>query len=1103
MKSVVFSIIGKSKRSTKNKIISILNNYAINIDCDNSLWCAKISMDGIEQVKNKLSMLVTKNISVICMDGDNIIFRVGKKQKSPMFDYDVKDVMNYFDVLQFICVLASAFHDLGKFNDFFQSKLKNPKPLADPFRHEYVSCKIIEALVNLNHKWYNDFLLNRISISSVEHYFQSQFDNNTIHMIHTENFSVVEKLICYLILSHHRLPTPNITLTTDISNYLNFDNAIQELSKDDFGYNNTNVSSDLKERQEECFVFSRGISLIHTDAIDKEFSRDLITRISKQLNNFNEVKNKLTKLIENPQNIHLLVHIARNVLMLADHKFSSTSSINIDTERNMSICYANTKEQFSEDKNKYIKVYNQTLIEHLYGVSKTAEEILQWIPFFKDKMPYITNKYIQEKTDETSQYYWQQKACNVIKKERANNKVFFICNMASTGKGKTIANAKMMNAISNRLRYNLCVGLTTLVEQTTKSYKQIGFNEENLCMCIGADEKEELHKIFCSDDFNKSEYDLDSISLSNDLLYKQNYMEEEYNQYINEKYFDVLFGKTKNTNKYSNFLWKPILVCTIDFLMNITQTIKGGKHLLPSYRLMSSDLIIDEIDDFSIVDLRAILSLAYMTGMYGKNLIISSATISPYLAECFQIAHLSGLNSYNTMFSIDYKVQQCVICDENNAVAVHTNNFNVRLKSFMKKRITFLKSQPIKRKGKVALIPNVTSNADNNIFMFNNTIKDSIVELHSNNHLIDTTTNKKVSIGCVRVNNVNPCVNVTKFLTTQSDDTHDIFVMAYHSRQILLVREVQEDYLQSVLNRKGQTIEGTFDFSLDKRYTEMYNDIKNSQKDNVIFVLVATAVEEVGRDHDFDWCVIEPSSLRSVVQMCGRVHRHREQLNDIAHENVHILQYNTNFLSNSNNKPCFVCPGIESSDNNIVLSSKNAVDLFEQDFLDNISSIQCIDTYKISKDNFNTKFHLAEQWLYKTLLQECNSNTYGYSFYAYSNTYSYLTGMHQSINKFRKQKYEEHDVIINEEYDFFFIDTKDKNKIKSYTATQFNKIHPYYPNLWFKKDYKKYLLDVVQKNSILTIEECAMKYGGISFIPSKNSSKTYFYDDDMGIYHTK
>lgn len=98
--------------------------------------------------------------------------------------------------------------------------------------------------------------------------------------------------------------------------------------------------------------------------------------------------------------------------------------------------------------------------------------------------------------------------------------------------------------------------------------------------------------------------------------------------------------------------------------------------------------------------------------------------------------------------------------------------------------------------------------------MFNNTIKDSIVELHSNNHLIDTTTNKKVSIGCVRVNNVNPCVNVTKFLTTQSDDTHDIFVMAYHSRQILLVREVQEDYLQSVLNRKGQTIEGTFDFFL-------------------------------------------------------------------------------------------------------------------------------------------------------------------------------------------------------------------------------------------------------------------------------------------------
>jgi CRISPR-associated helicase cas3 len=1102
MKSVIFSIVGKSKKTTRKKITSILNDYAINIDCANSLWCAKISMSGIEQVKNKLSMLPLKNISIVCMNGDNIIFRVGKKKKTPIFDYDVKDVINYFDVLQFICVLASAFHDLGKFNNFFQSKLKKSTPSADPFRHEYVSCKIIEALVNLNPKWYNDFLLNKTSTSDIESYFKSQFDNNTIHRIHTEKFSIVEKLICYLILSHHRLPTPNITLITDISSYLNFDNAIQELSKDDLGYNNTNVSFDLKERQKECFLFSRGISLIHVDAIDKEFSRNLITRISQQLNNFNEVKNKLTKLIENPQNIHLLLHIARNVLMLADHKFSSTSSININTERNMSICYANTKEQFSENKNKYIKVYNQTLIEHLYGVSKTAEEILQWIPFFKDKMPYTTNKYIQETTDNAS-YYWQQKVCNVIKNERANDKVFFVCNVASTGKGKTVANAKMMNAISNRLRYNLCVGLTTLVEQTTKSYKQIGFNEENLCMCIGADEKEDLHKIFDSDDFNKSEYDLDSISSSSDLLYKQNYMEEEYNQYINEKYFDVLFGKTKNTNKYSNFLWKPILVCTIDFLMNITQVIKGSKHLLPSYRLMSSDLVIDEIDDFSIVDLRAILSLAYMTGMYGKNLIISSATISPYLAKCFQRAHLLGLNSYNLMFGSNYKNQQCIICDENNAVSASSNNFDEKIVSFMKKRITFLKSQPIRRKWKIALIPNVTSNADANIFMFNHTIKDSIVELHNDNHLIDKTTNKKVSIGCVRINNVNPCVAVTKFLTTQSDDKHDVFVMAYHSRQILLVREVQEDYLQSVLNRKGQPIEGVFDFSLDKRYETMYTEIKNSKKENVVFVLVATAVEEVGRDHDFDWCVIEPSSLRSVVQMCGRVHRHREQTQDITHNNVHILQYNVNFLSKPNNKLCFVCPCVESPDNNIVLSSKNAIDLFEQEFLDNISSIQCIDTYKISEDNVTTKFHLEEQWLYKTLLQECDNNSYAYSFYAYSNTYSYLTGMHQSINKFRKQKYEEHDVIINEDYNFFFIDTKDKNKIKSYTATQFNKTRPCYPNLWVKKDYKKYLLDTIQKSGILTIEECAMKYGGISFIPSKNSNRTYFYDDDMGIYYTK
>ena len=34
-------------------------------------------------------------------------------------------------------------------------------------------------------------------------------------------------------------------------------------------------------------------------------------------------------------------------------------------------------------------------------------------------------------------------------------------------------------------------------------------------------------------------------------------------------------------------------------------------------------------------------------------------------------------------------------------------------------------------------------------------------------------------------------------------------------------------------------------------------------------------MEEVGRDHDFDWAIIDASSVQSIVQTAGRVNRHR------------------------------------------------------------------------------------------------------------------------------------------------------------------------------------------------------------------------------------
>jgi len=1104
MKEVTISIIGKPKKRIKNNIIKILNNYAINYDCDNTIWIAKIGIVGIEQLKEQLSKFVNKNIAVVCLQGTKEIFRIGKKKTKFKFDYKSEQVFNHYNELKTLCSLSAILHDIGKSNDYFQWKLQQFTPLKDPFRHEYISCKIIEFLCKdripkkvktendeIIYKYVfdkNDYvcLLNgSLNINELEIYFEKQINSfrGEIHFINTEKMTSVEKLICYLIISHHRLPFNE----NDIPNepLCNLDSAIQYLTRDNMGYNECNSFKELEDRQIECFKFSHGISLYNNESINNDVCKNLQSNFYKLITNIND--ESFDSIANDIEIMHSLMFLARNVLMLADHKFSSTESKYIHTEYNENIVYANTKQIYSEQLNKKVDMFNQSLHEHLNGVYVSTVENLNLIYFVCTKMPKTTNKKIEKNIKKDSQYYWQQNVYNVINKNKTEDSIFFVCNVASTGKGKTNANVKIMNAINKKMRYNLCVGLTTLVEQTFKSYKKLEFENEDIAICIGADEKEELHNLL--------EHNQD------DLMDVQTFLEEDLNQEINEKYFDVMFSKGKNYKKYTNFLWKPILVSTIDYLMKITQTKKGGKHLLPSFRLMSSDVIIDEIDDFSITDIRAILALAFMTGVCGKNLVISSATISQNLALSFKLAHEHGLASYNKVFTYKDKVQRCVVCDEDNAIICNSNEFVKKLSSFMKRRVTFLNKQPIKAKAKIVDID--TKNVKNNINSLKQTIINSVYTLHENNHVIDKDTQKNVSIGCIRIANVNPCVDITKFMTTQSNDDCDIFVMAYHSRQILLVREVQESFLQRVLNRKGHPLDGEFNFDIEQ-YKEMYQDIKNSTKKNIIFILVATSVEEVDRDHDFDWCIIEPSSLRSVVQMAGRVHRHRSRKTDIKQFNINILQYNINYLNHPQYEQCFVAPGIESKGNGITMQTKDAYDLFDKKFLNNINSSYCIRKFNLD-DSYNTKFHLAEQKIYSNLFNGFSIIDNPMEFGAYEQTFLFLSGIQQNLNKFRKKEYITEDIILTSNGDFVFIDFKDKKKIKEYTVPQIDKTPVCYSNLWMKKNYDKYLLDISTDYPHMQVEDIALKYGGISIIPptGKNVTKrSYFYDDDMGCYYT-
>jgi len=328
--------------------------------------------------------------------------------------------------------------------------------------------------------------------------------------------------------------------------------------------------------------------------------------------------------------------------------------------------------------------------------------------------------------------------------------------------------------------------------------------------------------------------------------------------------------------------------------MGATETVRGGRYILPSLRLMSSDLVIDEVDDFTGEDLVAIGRLIHLAGMLGRKVMISSATIPPDLALGYFTAYQKGWalfaasRQHNSQVAAgwtdEFKTELVTISQGENDVS----HYQAGHENFVAKRISKLKQEPVKRRAEILTLPekNDTDSADN---LFFSTVQKGVLNKHQQHFTRDDKTGCQVSFGVVRCANIKPCIDLTEYLLAADwpQDT-EVRVMAYHSQQVLLLRHAQEKHLDKVLKRKypvNDPKDGAF------YQSDIRQHLDTCGTKNLIFILVATPVEEVGRDHDFDWAVVEPSSYRSIIQLAGRVRRHRDALESEL-PNMALLQYN-------------------------------------------------------------------------------------------------------------------------------------------------------------------------------------------------------------------
>src|SRR5262249_30318085 len=68
----------------------------------------------------------------------------------------------------------------------------------------------------------------------------------------------------------------------------------------------------------------------------------------------------------------------------------------------------------------------------------------------------------------------------------------------------------------------------------------------------------------------------------------------------------------------------PLLVTTIDHRMSAADQ-RRTSYVVAALRLLTADLVIDEIDVFSEADLVAIGRLVHLAGVFGRNVLLASA----------------------------------------------------------------------------------------------------------------------------------------------------------------------------------------------------------------------------------------------------------------------------------------------------------------------------------------------------------------------------------------------------------------------------------------------------------------------------------------------
>ena len=762
--------------------------------------------------------------------------------------------------LRAAAVLAGLCHDLGKADPSFQRMLREEPVAGTPVRHEQWSAWLMHQMIKTG---------GRLSAEDWTHFWQNPEQAMPQPPVTPYGWAM------WAVMTHHRLPE--------------YDKA-----------HNTWVPLWQKESGRW-----RGAAPEQTTPMDNAAWKAAFQRATAELG----AEVFQTPQPSTPTEAAMVAAWAdiRQALMLADHTVSARNLTleerNFGNHPDWEGLFANSQPQPGPyPPEKTSRTESHPLMPHLLAVGGEAGRMMDRLRSFstRKKLPGVRDKtwMDEKKLSGNPRFSWQDQLQEVLKKHAGVMGVFGVI-AADTGAGKTMGAAKGLSALTNQdmpRRWNLLLGLRTLTEQSGRAYRSgLNLEEDEVAVVMG--------QSYVDPTGNPGAFG--------------NQEPAEWTVWAEQKktlHEDFGLGVVTQNKTGQVLLSAPVLVATIDQIMKAADP-RRTFHELAQLRLRVSDTILDEIDSYSPADWPALARLCRWIGILGGRLFVVSATAPPGLVQQLGRAYGEGFAARGALEGYDRPSKMVLVaaadrglssvhCDtvkvsdilNPNTPHVVQNFYLQAVDGWEQERKTKACPWAIGRKmERLAKLSGLDCEKSAREMVASTSPQDFtdspwmdwVKDFHGRSNTRLTTENRTVSIsrGLVRLSRTRDVGRLAAGLARATWPAGwEVRVVGYHSRLVHGIRRMVEETLDATLGPDGAKWRQSGEEG--QWYVHDQTGLSESLKvwgihtispaiTHIVLLVVASPVEEVGRDHDFDWALLEPITPQTLIQAAGRVFRHR------------------------------------------------------------------------------------------------------------------------------------------------------------------------------------------------------------------------------------